>query len=117
MAKTLGDEIRDENYHHQWLIENGKLYDAMKQRAEAAESRAAQLQAERDELIEKLERSEERAKSNGEMWSQANRLYEYATQDALNYAVQCRRMRDELELVKSERDMLKAALEINSVTR
>lgn len=41
--KTLGDEIKDENEHQRWLIENGKLYDAAIARAERAE-------AERDEL-------------------------------------------------------------------
>lgn len=44
MTKTLSDEIREENQHQQWLIENGKLYNAAISRAEAAEARAAQLQ-------------------------------------------------------------------------
>ena len=83
----------------------------------SSETRAAQLQAERDELVSKLERAEARAKSNGEMWAQANRLYECASRDALDYAAKCGRMRNELERVTAERDMLKAALEINAAMR
>ena len=68
-------------------------------------------------LIDRAESAEARAKSNGEMWAQANRLYECAIRDSLDYASQCVRMRNELERVTAERDMLKAALEINAAMR
>ena len=83
----------------------------------SSETRAAQLQAKCDELVSKLNRAESLSKSDGEMWAQANRLYECASRDALDYAAQCGRMRDELERVTAERDMLKAALEINAAMR
>ena len=68
-------------------------------------------------LIDRAEAAEASAKSNGEMWAQASRLYAKATEDMLDYAAKCGRMRNELERVTAERDMLKAALEINAAMR
>lgn len=69
MTKTLGDEMRDELAHRQWLIENGKLYDAMKERAERAESECNQAYRQLAAETKRREQAETALRAMNEQYS------------------------------------------------
>lgn len=74
-------------------------------------SQRDEARRERDALQAKLEQAQATAKSNGEMWAQADSMYKQTVNERLEDANTILALRGNLEYVQAERDALTAEVE------